>query len=81
MTSSLVYLLLFVTGWSLTHYIHYCHWHKLASFPGPRLAAVSVLWRAYYQVWKNGELVEQMKHVHQVYGMSLQIRNEASITP
>lgn len=42
--------------------------HPLSKYPGPKLAAVSCLYRAYHQTWRDGRLVEQLTHLHEVYG-------------
>ena len=47
--------------------------HPLANFPGPRLAAVSTLWRAYHQVWRDGKLIHTTKRLHKRYGPVIRI--------
>lgn len=42
--------------------------HPLSKYPGPKVAAVSCLYRAYHQTWRDGRLVEQLTHLHEVYG-------------
>lgn len=42
--------------------------HPLSKYPGPKLAAVSSLYRAYHQTWRDGRLVEQLTHLHELYG-------------
>lgn len=42
--------------------------HPLSKYPGPRLAAISSLYRAYHQTWRDGRLVEQLTHLHEIYG-------------
>ena len=42
--------------------------HPLKSFPGPRLASVTDLYAAYYELWKDGDLVNHLDELHRVYG-------------
>lgn len=43
--------------------------HPLANFPGPRLAAASTLYRAFYQFWRDGELLHKVIELHEIYGI------------
>ncbi|KOC17618.1 hypothetical protein AFLA70_712g000361 [Aspergillus flavus AF70] len=47
--------------------------HPLSKYPGPRLAAISSLYRAYHQTWRDGRLVEQLTHLHEIYGPVVRI--------
>ncbi|TWU70990.1 hypothetical protein ED733_000684 [Metarhizium rileyi] len=47
--------------------------HPLATFPGPRLAAVSTLYRAYYQFWRDGKLLHKTIKLHKKYGPVIRI--------
>lgn len=44
--------------------------HPLAHFPGPKLAAVTDLYRAYYDVWYKGggEMLRQLEYLHSIHG-------------
>ncbi|THU96866.1 cytochrome P450 [Dendrothele bispora CBS 962.96] len=42
--------------------------HPLASFPGPRLAALSNLYQAYYDVYYKGKFVQHLHILHKLYG-------------
>ena len=42
--------------------------HRLSSFPGPRLAAVSSYYRTYYEILKGGAMLDQINHLHSTYG-------------
>ncbi|KAJ5290959.1 cytochrome P450 [Penicillium angulare] len=44
------------------------YFHPLANFPGPKLAAATTLYRAYYQVWKDGKMIEHSTQLHEIYG-------------
>jgi hypothetical protein len=43
--------------------------HPLSGIPGPRLAAATMWYSIYYEVWKDGELVEHLKYLHELYGV------------
>ncbi|GAB1191083.1 hypothetical protein APSETT444_000252 [Aspergillus pseudonomiae] len=59
-----------VISW-LTHRVYLIvyrlYFHRLAKFPGPRLAAISTLYRAFYQIWKDGKLIEHATELHDLY--------------
>lgn len=49
--------------------IHRLFFHPLAAFPGPKLAAITVLYEAYYDVWKGGKYIFKLDELHRKYGM------------
>ncbi len=42
--------------------------HPLRKFPGPRLAALTNKYQAYYEVWLDGGFVEHLEQLHAIYG-------------
>jgi hypothetical protein len=42
--------------------------HPLARFPGPKLAAISRYYEAYYDVVQNGQYTFKIKQLHKQYG-------------
>jgi len=42
--------------------------HPLARFPGPRLAAATSLYRAYHEIIRGGEFLNELHQMHTVYG-------------
>ena len=48
--------------------VHRLFFHPLASFPGPKLAAITILYEAYYDVWKGGKYIFKINELHQRYG-------------
>lgn len=43
--------------------------HPLRAFPGPRLAALTVWYKFYYDVIKQGSLLGHMAKLHEKYGV------------
>ena len=52
--------------------------HPLSKYPGPRLAALTLWWQCYYDVFLNsgGQLLAHLKPLHEKYGMCLYILSE-----
>lgn len=48
--------------------IYRLSFHPLRSFPGPRLAAVTWLYKAYYVLVKGGEMLHNVERLHKTYG-------------
>ena len=48
--------------------IHRLFFHPLAAFPGPKLAAFTVLYETYYDVWKGGKYIFKLNELHRRYG-------------
>ncbi|KAF7586336.1 hypothetical protein BBP40_009064, partial [Aspergillus hancockii] len=72
----------FLTLW-FTHRIYLIvyrlYFHRLAEFPGPRLAAISTIYRSFFQIWKNGKLIDHVTTLHDLYGPVVRISpNEVS---
>lgn len=43
-------------------------WHPLSRFPGPKLAAMSFYYEAYYEFWLVGRYSMEIKRMHEKYG-------------
>ena len=45
--------------------------HPLSRYPGPRLAALTLWWQCYYDVFLNGggQLLAHLEPLHEKYGM------------
>jgi hypothetical protein len=68
---SILWLLTRATAGALATYVLATIWerlfrHPLSGFPGPRLAAATDLYMAYYDV--GGDLVDQLEILHEYYG-------------
>jgi hypothetical protein len=66
-------LLLAVAGlgaWVLYWVLKNSFWHPLASFPGPRIAAITSLYRAYIDCVAQGSFVHTLERLHIQHGMS-----------
>jgi hypothetical protein len=42
--------------------------HPLCHFPGPKLAALTRWYAAYYELIRDGDLVEHLHDLHEMYG-------------
>ncbi|PPQ77318.1 hypothetical protein CVT25_010900 [Psilocybe cyanescens] len=49
------------------------YFHPLSSFPGPRLASVTSLYKTYYDVIKGGEMLAQIHRLHSIHGSVIRI--------
>lgn len=48
--------------------VHRLYFHPLSAFPGPKLAAITVLYEAYYDVCKGGKYIFKVNELHKKYG-------------
>ena len=48
--------------------VYRLYFHKLAHFPGPKLAALSKWYEFYYEVYLKGQFVFQLQVLHEQYG-------------
>ena len=44
------------------------YFHPLTGFPGPKLAALTLWYETYYDVWLRGKYVFKIKEMHEKYG-------------
>lgn len=42
--------------------------HPLRHFPGPPLAAVTSAYKAYFLLFKGGEMLQEVERLHKIYG-------------
>ncbi|KAL1963324.1 hypothetical protein VTN77DRAFT_8445 [Rasamsonia byssochlamydoides] len=64
-------LLLAVAGfgaWIVYRILKNCFWHPLASFPGPRIAAITHLYRVYIDCVAKSSFVHTLERLHAQYG-------------
>lgn len=64
---SLVYLAVFVLAYVVLKVVYRLTLHPLAKFPGPKLAAVTTLYNAYYDNLQSG-LIKNLPDLHKKYG-------------
>ena len=43
----------------------------LAAFPGPKLAAITTWYQAYYDIWLHGQFFKKLDRLHEEYGNPL----------
>ena len=48
--------------------VYRLYFHPLAGFPGPRLAAVSTVYEAYYDIVLQGQYWKKVSSLHDQYG-------------
>ena len=63
-----VTVLLVLLGYVVLRSVYRLTLHPLAKFPGPRLAAVSSMYGASYDLPKNSSYVKMMPALHDKYG-------------
>lgn len=61
-------LLLLVVSLGVTLAIRQIFYHPLSKFPGPRLAALTPLYKTYYEVFRGGELLRRIQELHNMHG-------------
>ena len=64
----LAYLLYF-----LLRSVYRLTFHPLAKFPGPKITAITHWYEVYYQVWRPGQMEEQIRQMHRKYGPIVRI--------
>jgi hypothetical protein len=45
-------------------------WSPIAKFPGPKLAALTLWYEFYYDVYQNGRYIWEIEKMHERYGRS-----------
>ena len=64
----IVGLLLIVVSLGVSLAIRQIFYHPLSKFPGPRLAALTPLYKTYYEVFRGGELLRRIQELHNIHG-------------
>lgn len=55
--------------WRIFIIIQRLFFHPLSSFPGPKIAGASTVYRMYYSIWKDGEMFGRTQELHKRYGI------------
>ena len=50
--------------------VYRLYFHPLAKYPGPKLAAITRYYEAYYDLWKTGQYTFKIGELHKKYGMT-----------
>ncbi|KAF7954756.1 uncharacterized protein EAE97_000015 [Botrytis byssoidea] len=69
-------LLIFITTllvYQVTLVVYRLYFSPLAKFPGPKLAAASLWYEFYYDVWCDGQFTFKIRELHKVYGPIIRI--------
>ena len=53
--------------------------HPLARFPGPKLAALTRGYEAYYDVWRGGKYIFKIEELHQEHGRPVSIPSRLTL--
>ena len=61
-------LLLLVVSLGVTLAVRQVFYHPLSKFPGPWLAALTPLYKTYYEVFRGGELLRRIQELHNMHG-------------
>ena len=65
----MVQILLIPMGYLLCLTVYRLYLHPLAKFPGPKLAALTKWYEAYYEIWPlNGKFSFHIEDLHKQYG-------------
>lgn len=69
--SVLAKFLLSLVAFQIAKYIYRLTFHPLAQFPGPRLAALTNLYGAFYDLSGTRSYIKEMPALHEKYGILL----------
>ncbi|KAI5795732.1 cytochrome P450 [Geopyxis carbonaria] len=59
--------------WVFSTAIYRLYIHPLSKFPGPKIAALTLWYETYYDVWQKGKFVYEIERMHQKYGPIVRI--------
>lgn len=67
--SNILRLLFLWIGWHLVRAIYNISpWHPLSHIPGPKVAAMTLLYEFYYDFVMDGTYTQQIRKMHRTYG-------------
>lgn len=69
-SQTMFYLVVILSSLLLFRLVYRLYFHPLAKFPGPKLAAATSLYNAYYDIMQPG-LVKMLPELHQNYGSNI----------
>lgn len=65
----LALILLGLVAFQITKYVYRLTFHPLAGFPGPRLAALTHLYGAFYDLSETRSYIKEISALHKKYGI------------
>ncbi|KAF9057330.1 cytochrome P450 [Panaeolus papilionaceus] len=68
-TISLGLVPLFIT----LRFIYRLYFHPLSNIPGPRIAAFTSFYRAFYDIVRDGQWVHHLEYLHSIYGTVVRV--------
>lgn len=74
MTASYVaYTALALVAYYALILVYRLYFHPLAKFPGPKLAAATSWYLAYYDIWvaPGAQVMFELRRLHRIYGVSM----------
>ncbi|KAJ3559562.1 hypothetical protein NM688_g265 [Phlebia brevispora] len=54
--------------WTILNGLYNLYWHPLAKYPGPKLAAFTLWWKIYCELFSKENPVDIVARLHEVYG-------------
>ncbi|TGO47242.1 hypothetical protein BCON_0287g00120 [Botryotinia convoluta] len=68
MSSFWISLCVTILFYTVLLYLYRITFHPLASFPGPKLAAITLWYEFYYDFFHGGRYIFKIKEMHEKYG-------------
>lgn len=70
LSSTLAKCLLGLVAVQIAKYVYRLTFHPLARFPGPRLAALTNIYGAYYDLSETRSYIKELPALHEKYGIN-----------
>ncbi|KAI2638933.1 cytochrome P450 [Hypomontagnella submonticulosa] len=73
-SSQLLLVAILIAGYILVVGVYRLYFSPLAKIPGPKIAALTTWYNAYYDLWQRGQYVWVVEEMHRKYGPVVRIR-------